>query len=95
MEDLQTKPTSRHVWAARAVIFLDADAIAVGNLDGLFRCPGFCAVLRHSERFNSGVMVLRPSELLFRDMLDRVASVESYTGCVRRKSAGHTWALTA
>jgi hypothetical protein len=63
-----------------AVVFLDADTVAVNNLDELFRCPGFCAVLRHSERFNSGVMVLRPSRKLFNDMLDRITTVSSYTG---------------
>lgn len=62
------------------VVYLDADTIAARNLDDLFNCDGFCAVLRHSERFNSGIMVLEPSEKTINDMLTRIRSTPSYTG---------------
>ena len=62
------------------VIYLDADTIAARNLDALFNCNGFCAVMRHSERFNSGIMVLKPSENTINDMLKKVQSTPSYTG---------------
>ena len=64
-----------------AVVFLDADTLVVRNMDEAFRCPGFCASLRHSERLNSGVMVLHPSKALFTDMISQVDRLPSYTGC--------------
>ena len=64
-----------------AVIFVDADAIVVSNMDEVFRCPGFCATLRHSERFNSGVMALTPNAELFKDMIAKTSTLQSYTGC--------------
>jgi inositol phosphorylceramide glucuronosyltransferase 1 len=64
----------------RAVVFLDADTIVLRNADVLFNCPGFCAVLRHSERLNSGVMVVTPSDSLFKDMSTKITELPSYTG---------------
>jgi inositol phosphorylceramide glucuronosyltransferase 1 len=64
----------------RRVVYLDADTVVVRNVDELFACEGFCAVLRHSERLNSGVMVLEPSEELFADMMNHVDTTPSYTG---------------
>jgi alpha-N-acetylglucosamine transferase len=63
------------------VVFLDADALVVRNMDDAFQCPGFCASLRHSERLNSGVMVLHPSETLLADMISKIDRLPSYTGC--------------
>lgn len=71
----------RTVRIVRAVIFVDADAIVVSNMDEVFACPGFCATLRHSERFNSGVMALTPSRELFSDMITKITTLKSYTGC--------------
>ena len=44
------------------VVYLDADILVLDSLDHLFGCTGFCAVMRAGERFNSGLMVLRPSQ---------------------------------
>jgi inositol phosphorylceramide glucuronosyltransferase 1 len=66
--------------AVRAVVFLDADTIVIQNMDEVFKCPGFCAALRHSERFNSGVMVIHPSKELFQRIMDSIATFSSYTG---------------
>lgn len=63
------------------MIFLDADTVVTRNMDEAFGCPGFCAVMRHSERLNSGVMVVTPSRATFRDMLSKIAQLPSYTGC--------------
>ncbi|KAL6769306.1 PGSIP6 [Auxenochlorella protothecoides x Auxenochlorella symbiontica] len=62
------------------VVYLDADTIALRNLDALFLCDGLCGVMRHSERLNSGVMVLQPQAQLFSDMMSRIEQTPSYTG---------------
>ena len=63
-----------------AVVYLDADTIVVKNIDDLFKCIKFCANLKHSERLNSGVMVVEPSEAIFNDMMSKVRTLPSYTG---------------
>ena len=75
-----TKLTIFNLTQYDRVVYLDADTIASRNVDELFLCDGFCAVLRHSERFNSGVMVLEPSAATFADMLHRIYDTPSYTG---------------
>ncbi|XP_010922963.1 inositol phosphorylceramide glucuronosyltransferase 1 [Elaeis guineensis] len=64
----------------RKVVYLDADTIVLKNIDDLFNCGRFCANLKHSERLNSGVMVVEPSETVFKDMMSKVNSLPSYTG---------------
>ncbi|KAL4305745.1 hypothetical protein HN51_039731 [Arachis hypogaea] len=64
----------------KKVVYLDADTIVVKNIDDLFKCQKFCANLKHSERLNSGVMVVEPSETLFNDMMSKVKTLASYTG---------------
>ncbi|KAH0944175.1 hypothetical protein HID58_003812, partial [Brassica napus] len=51
-----------------------------GNIEDLFKCSKFCANLKHSERLNSGVMVVEPSAALFDDMVKQVKTLSSYTG---------------
>lgn len=41
-----------------AVVYLDADTVVARNIDDLFLCDGLCGVMRHSERLNTGVLVL-------------------------------------
>ncbi|GFP93065.1 inositol phosphorylceramide glucuronosyltransferase 1 [Phtheirospermum japonicum] len=62
------------------VVYLDADTIVVKNIDDLFKCQKFCANLKHSEKLNSGVMVVEPSEQVFKDMMTKVNTMYSYTG---------------
>ncbi|XP_008807617.1 inositol phosphorylceramide glucuronosyltransferase 1 [Phoenix dactylifera] len=64
----------------RKVVYLDADTIVLKNIDDLFNCGRFCANLKHSERLNSGVMVVEPSENVFEDMMSKVNTLSSYTG---------------
>ncbi|KAK1582886.1 hypothetical protein Q3G72_019255 [Acer saccharum] len=64
----------------KKVVYLDADTIVVKNIEDLFKCSKFCANLKHSERLNSGVMVVEPSEELFNDMMSKVKTLHSYTG---------------
>ncbi len=60
------------------VVFLDADTLLLANIDELFRCGPFCAVMRHSELLNSGVMVIEPSKEVYLDMTSK--DLYSYTG---------------
>lgn len=64
----------------KKVVYLDADTIVVKSIEDLFKCSKFCANLKHSERLNSGVMVVEPSEAVFKDMMGKVNSLPSYTG---------------
>jgi hypothetical protein len=50
--------------------------------------------VRHSERFNSGVMTITPSEDVFKDLLGSITKLSSYTGCaVSRNRPLHVWML--
>lgn len=71
---------SYHLEFDYAVVYLDADTIVVKSVEDLFKCSKFCANLKHSERLNSGVMVVEPSERVFQDMMGKVTTLESYTG---------------
>ncbi|KAK8542957.1 hypothetical protein V6N12_015532 [Hibiscus sabdariffa] len=62
------------------VVYLDADTIVVKNIEDIFKCEKFCANLKHSERLNSGVLVVEPSEAVFNDMMSKVNILPSYTG---------------
>ncbi|KAL6146849.1 hypothetical protein ACLB2K_057526 [Fragaria x ananassa] len=64
----------------KKVVYLDADTIVVKSVEDLFECSKFCANLKHSERLNSGVIVVEPSERVFQDMMGKVTTLESYTG---------------
>ncbi|KAJ8452448.1 hypothetical protein Cgig2_000037 [Carnegiea gigantea] len=56
------------------------DTIVIKSIDDLFKCGKFCANLKHSERLNSGVLVVEPSEALFKDMMRQISTLPSYTG---------------
>lgn len=67
----------------RKIVFLDADTMVIQNIDQLFKCGGdrgFCANLKHSEHFNSGVLVISPGLSLFNDLLEKLRVLESYDG---------------
>ena len=64
------------------VIFLDADTIALRTLDRFFERPSFAAApdFFFADRFNSGMMVLDPSIEVFRAMMEKLGTAESYDG---------------
>ena len=64
----------------RRVISIDSDAIVLHNIDHLFNCGEFCVSYRHSDLFNTGVVVLKPSLNTFKDMCKHIQSIGSYTG---------------
>ncbi|PZO66784.1 MAG: glycosyl transferase [Paracoccus denitrificans] len=60
------------------VVFIDADALVLQNVDRLFEYPEFCAAPNVYEsvadfhRLNSGVFTAQPSQATFDDMLARL-----------------------
>ncbi|VAH34566.1 unnamed protein product [Triticum turgidum subsp. durum] len=56
------------------------DTVVVKSIEDVFKCGKFCGNLKHSERMNSGVMVVEPSETVFKDMISQVDRLPSYTG---------------
>ena len=60
------------------VVFIDADALVLQNVDKLFDYPQFCAApnvyesLADFHRLNSGVFTARPAQATFADMLERL-----------------------
>ena len=73
--------TKLHIWNMteyERVVFLDSDVLIVSNIDHLFDCGSFCAAYRHSDIFNSGVMVVEPSSKVFNDMIKKIPIISSY-----------------
>lgn len=64
----------------KKLFYIDSDAIVLQNIDHVFRCGNFCAVYRHSERFNAGVLVVKPSLEVFNDMKSQLGTLNSYDG---------------
>jgi alpha-N-acetylglucosamine transferase len=64
------------------VVLLDADTLVLQNVDDLFDRPGFAAApdFFMPDRFNSGVMVLEPSQDVFDRMLAALKQHGSYDG---------------
>ena len=63
----------------RKIISIDSDAIVLRNIDHLFKCGEFCAAYRHSDLFNTGVVVLKPSLKTFQDICKNIQRIGSYT----------------
>ncbi|XP_051148698.1 putative UDP-glucuronate:xylan alpha-glucuronosyltransferase 5 [Andrographis paniculata] len=63
------------------IVFIDADLIANRNLDSMFLYPELTAAGNYQRHlFNSGLMVVEPSECTFRTLLRKMKVVESYNG---------------
>ncbi|CAM9175298.1 unnamed protein product [Choristocarpus tenellus] len=62
------------------IVFLDSDTLVLDNVDELFLCEPFCAVMRHSELLNSGVLVVTPDARMYEEMHSHFADLDSYTG---------------
>lgn len=66
------------------VVFIDADAVVVRNIDRLFLYPEFSAApnvyegLADFHRLNSGVFVAKPSRVTFDAMLSRLDAPDAY-----------------
>ncbi|CAN0922298.1 UDP-glucuronate:xylan alpha-glucuronosyltransferase 2 [Linum grandiflorum] len=62
------------------VIFIDADIIVLRNLDLLFHFPQMSAIGNDVWIFNSGIMVLEPSNCTFKILMDKRSEIVSYNG---------------
>ena len=77
--------TKLHVWNLveyEKVVYIDADTLIMSNIDELFRRPPFAAApdVFPPDKFNAGVMVVKPSKDTFQDMVARIPTTESYDG---------------
>ncbi|KAG9142250.1 hypothetical protein Leryth_007695 [Lithospermum erythrorhizon] len=62
------------------IIFIDADLLILRNIDFLFRMPEISATGNNGTLFNSGVMVIEPSNCTFQLLMDNINGIESYNG---------------
>ncbi|KAL6504117.1 hypothetical protein OROGR_026040 [Orobanche gracilis] len=62
------------------VIFIDADMLILQNIDFLFEMPEISATGNNATLFNSGVMVIEPSDCTFRLLMEHIDEIESYNG---------------
>lgn len=72
---------SLHRYGCAKVAYIDADTMLIQNPTPIFvTCPGFCATMKHSDRFNASVLVLTPGENILKNMTDSVKTVIRYDG---------------
>ncbi|XP_057791600.1 UDP-glucuronate:xylan alpha-glucuronosyltransferase 1-like isoform X2 [Salvia miltiorrhiza] len=62
------------------IIFIDADLLILRNIDFLFGMPEISATGNNGTLFNSGVMVIEPSNCTFRLLMEHINEIESYNG---------------
>ncbi|KAK4434443.1 UDP-glucuronate:xylan alpha-glucuronosyltransferase 2 [Sesamum alatum] len=62
------------------IIFIDSDIVVLRNLDVLFHFPQMSATGNDGSIFNSGVMVIEPSNCTFRMLMHRRNEIVSYNG---------------
>lgn len=62
------------------IIFIDSDLVLLKNLDHLFVYPQLSAAPNHKVLFNSGLMVIEPSQCMFQQMMNKTDKVRSYNG---------------
>ncbi|XP_004499062.1 UDP-glucuronate:xylan alpha-glucuronosyltransferase 2 isoform X2 [Cicer arietinum] len=62
------------------IIFIDSDIVVLRNLDILFNFPQMSATGNDQSIFNSGIMVIEPSNCTFSVLMSRRDDVVSYNG---------------
>lgn len=81
--------TKLRVWSLteyERVVYLDADMLVFGSLDELFTrdlgCAGFAAApdVFPPDRFNAGLLVVRPDIAVFHQMVENIHQLNSYDG---------------
>ncbi|RRT44141.1 hypothetical protein B296_00024611 [Ensete ventricosum] len=62
------------------IIFIDADLLVLRNIDFLFAMPEISAIGNNATLFNSGVMVIEPSNCTFQLLMEHIDEITSYNG---------------
>ncbi|KAG0569641.1 hypothetical protein KC19_6G104300 [Ceratodon purpureus] len=62
------------------IVFIDSDLLVLRNIDFLFQLPEISATGNDVHRFNSGVMVIEPSNCTFQILMDQILETTSYNG---------------
>ncbi|CAM0883918.1 unnamed protein product [Alopecurus aequalis] len=62
------------------IIFIDADLLILRNIDFLFAMPEITATGNNATLFNSGVMVIEPSNCTFQLLMNHINEITSYNG---------------
>ncbi|XP_076924641.1 UDP-glucuronate:xylan alpha-glucuronosyltransferase 2-like isoform X1 [Bidens hawaiensis] len=62
------------------IIFIDSDIIVLRNLDIVFSFPQMSAVGNDNSIFNSGIMVIEPSNCTFMHFMQQTEEIISYNG---------------
>lgn len=62
------------------LIFIDSDFILLRNLDKFFTYPQLSAVGNSRHVFNSGLMLVEPSECTFKTLMQKTKTTGSYNG---------------
>lgn len=75
--------TKLHIWSLvefEKIVYVDADALVLENVDELFErpCPAAAPDTFPPDKFNAGVMVIKPSMGVFRDMKSKIGKLTSY-----------------
>jgi hypothetical protein len=65
--------------AYERVIFLDSDNIFLDNMDALFHCGHFCVVFMNPLIFHTGLIVVKPSEVMFQKLVHALYSDASFS----------------
>ncbi|KAI6209196.1 hypothetical protein M3Y96_00195800 [Aphelenchoides besseyi] len=81
--DKKFQYTKLHLWSLEqyeVLVYLDLDTAVLDSIGELFHCGSFCASVRHSDKFNAGVFVLRPNQTVYEDMLNSTYEMQSYDG---------------
>uniref|UniRef100_A0A7E4VYP2 Glycosyltransferase family 8 protein n=1 Tax=Panagrellus redivivus TaxID=6233 RepID=A0A7E4VYP2_PANRE len=63
-----------------SIVHIDLDTLHVQPTPELFQCGSFCASLRHSDMFNTGVFSLTPNNETCIDMIEASSRMASYDG---------------
>ncbi|CAL0311228.1 unnamed protein product [Lupinus luteus] len=62
------------------IIFIDANVLILKNIEMFFFYPQLSASLEDHKRFNSGFMVIEPSQCMFENLMQKMDKVQSYNG---------------
>ncbi|XP_061348414.1 putative UDP-glucuronate:xylan alpha-glucuronosyltransferase 4 [Gastrolobium bilobum] len=62
------------------IIFIDSDLLVLKNIDYFFFYPQLSAAPNEKTLFNSGLMIVEPSQCMFENMMQKTSEVKPYNG---------------